>query len=124
GYEGYGGWTYDRYLSNETTGSIVWVLTTHDKDATDQKAIYQDANGAQWELETIEVDKIKVKRVSGTTTIPTSGTLTWISGGTHTDDIVYTSTESESNNPFWNEATNQVDFATYATEQGISTIDH
>jgi len=123
-YEGYGGWTIASYLANMATTGIVWVNGTHDKDATDQWAIYQDANGAQWKLETIQSGKIKVIRMVGATAMPASGTLTWVSGGTHTSIIVFTSTTPESGNPFWNEATSQVDFANYATELGISSIDH
>lgn len=123
-YEGYGGWTVDRYLSNENNGSVVWIIGTHDKDATDQHSIYQDSNGTQWKLETIESGRIKVIRHSGTTTMPPSGSLTLVSGGTHGSNIVYTSTLAESNNPFWNSATNTVDFAKYATDRGVSSIDY
>jgi lysophospholipase L1-like esterase len=123
-YEGYGGWTIASYIANMTSTSIVWINGTHDKDVTDQWSIYQDTNGSQWKLETIQAGKIKVIRTSGTTAMPASGTLTWVSGGTHSSNIVFTSTTSESGNPFWNESTSQVDFANYATELGISSIDH
>jgi hypothetical protein len=123
-YEGYGGWTYDYYLSNINTGSVVWAVGSHDKDTTDQKAIYKDSNSVQWSLETIQSGKIKLVRISASGTLPSSGTLTWISGGTHTGNITYTSTIAEMNSPFWNETTNAVDFNNYATEIGVSSIDY
>ena len=125
GYEGYGGWTYDSYTTNYADNSKVWVnVGSHDKDASDQWSIYQDANGAQWKIETIEPTTIKMIRTSGTTAMPASGTLTWVSGGVHTTSIAFTSTSPESGNPFWNEDTSAVDFANYATELGITSIDY
>ena len=123
GYEGYGGWTYSNYTANTSTGNIVWAnVSSHDKTVSDQHSIYADVNGNQWKIETIEATRIKLIKVI-TGTLPASGTLTWASGGENHGDIVYTSTENESGNPFWNETTGAVDFANYAVEQGISSID-
>ena len=125
GYEGYGGWTYDSYTTNYADNSKVWVnVTSHDKDVSDQWSIYKDANGAQWKIETIEPTTIKMIRTSGTTAMPATGTLTWVSGGVHTTSITFTSTSPESGNPFWNEDTSTVDFANYATELGVTSIDY
>lgn len=124
-HEGYSGWRFIDFLSNQITDSIVWINGTHDKDATDQHSVYQDANGTRWKLEVVsEVGKLKVIRVNGKTSMPSSGILTWVSGGTHTGNITFVSTTPESGNPFWNETTNSVDFNNYAKELGISTIDY
>ena len=58
--------------------------------------------------------------------LPSSGALTWVSGGDGSDNtsIVYTSYTTESSNPFWNNAVNKVDFLNYATNLGVKTIDY
>ena len=47
GYSGYGGWSYSTFTGASGTG---YVLTAagHDKDKTDVKSIWQDAEGNQW----------------------------------------------------------------------------
>ena len=55
----------------------MWIVCAgHNKTETDdQHSIYTDANGAQWKLETIDVERIKLIRTSGTTVLPNSGSL-------------------------------------------------
>ena len=95
----------------------------HTKTEDDQHSVYEDENGTRWKIETIETERIKMIRTSGSTNMPTSGTLTHISGGTDTTDIVFTSFELASGNPFWNETTETVDFKAYAAKLGASAID-
>ncbi len=124
-YEGYSGWSIASYNSSMATNAYMWVnVSSHDKTSADQHSVYVDSNGAKWKIETIETNRLKMIRTSGSSAIPTSGSLTWESGGDNHSDIVYSSVEQASGNPFWNESTNKNDFVTYANQQGVSTIDY
>ena len=125
-YEGYGGWTFAKYNAESSSNAYMWITAEgHDKtEAVDQHSIYEDANGKQWKLETIEANQIKLIRVSSSDTLPSSGTLTWVSGGEHTSDIVYTSATQAAGNPFWDDTQSKVDFATYAARMGVNNIDY
>lgn len=123
-YEGYGGWTFDSYLSSMKSNDFMNIIGTFDKTEADQHSVYKDSNGTQWKLETIGSGKIKIIRTSGSAILPASGTLTWVSGGTNHTNITYTSSEQASGNPFWNDTTSKNDFKIYATKMGVSQIDH
>ncbi len=121
GYEASGGWKYSNYLNTTSSVSAYWVSATHNKTDSDQESVYQDVNGAQWQLETIEVGRLKFKKYSGEGTLASSGVLTWVSGGTNTEDINYHSMKPEAGNPFvYNGA---IDFAAYCNDIGVDTID-
>lgn len=124
-YEGYGGWSIASYNSSMATNDYMWVnVSSHDKTSSDQHSVYVDSNGTKWKIETIETNRLKMIRTSGSSAIPTSGSLTWERGGNNHSDIVYSSVEQASGNPFWNENINKNDFVTYANQQGVSTIDY
>ena len=124
-YEGYGGWSIASYNSSMATNDYMWVnVSSHDKTSADQHSVYVDSNGTKWKIETIETNRLKMIRTSGSSAIPTSGSLTWERGGDNHSDIVYSSVEQASGNPFWNENINKNDFVTYANQQGVSTIDY
>lgn len=119
-YEGYGGWTFASYLRTTTSSNNYWVSCSHTKTDNDQESIYKDANDVLWQLETIEADRIKFKKYDGVGAMPSSGTLTWVSGGIDTSAITYTAIEQEKGNPFvYNGA---IDFEAYCEDLGISTI--
>ena len=125
-YEGYGGYTFEKYNTNTTSASDKVITCTSDKtEAEDQHSIYQDGAGNTWKLETITDDSIKIILQSGTaSTIPASGTMTWVSGGVHHSNITYTAVSNVVGNPFWDNNQNKVDFGVYATSQGVSSIDY
>lgn len=124
-FEGYGGWSFNSYNTENKLNSFVWVTAEkHNKTIADQHSIYRDSNETQWKIETIETNRIKLIRVSGTSEIPFAGTLSWVNGGSETSDIVYISATMAAGNPFWNEETSTVDFAKYAKIQGVETIDY
>ena len=125
-YEGYGGWTWTSYNTDNSSNAYMWItVASHDKTETeDQHSIYRASNSTEWKLETIESGRIKIIRTTGTAALPSSGTLTWVSGGTNHSDIVYSASAQAAGNPFWNESSNKVDFASYATAQGVSRIDY
>ena len=123
-YEGYGGWRYSHYLSANKSDGFMNIYGTFNKTDSDQHSVYKDSNNVQWKLETISDTKIKIIREGSSGTLPASGALTWMSGGSDTDNIVYTSSEQAPGNPFWNESTNENDFSLYAQKQGVSSIDY
>lgn len=104
GYFGNGGWTMATWIGAETRVAY-WVTATHDLDASDQKAIYRDGANKTWWVETIDATRIKIMADDGATTLATAGTLTWVSGGTHTAAITYTGAAVTPSSPFYSGGT-------------------
>ena len=125
-YEGYGGWNFTQYNTANVDTNVKVITCTHDKtEASDQHSIYKDTLGDTWKLETIYDNSIKIIAVSSEgANFPTSGTLTWVSGGINHADIVYENATNGEGNPFWNASENKVDFIAYAESMGVSTIDY
>ena len=119
-----GGWNFNSYNTENKSTAFMWITTTHDKTQADQESVYKDGNNIEWRLETIEVGRIKLIRKSASGTLPATGTLTWVSGGDNHANIVYTASEQAAGNPFWNTTTQKVDFASFVTSQGESTLDY
>jgi lysophospholipase L1-like esterase len=119
-YTGYGGWSWNTY--ENTNNSAAWVTCIHDKDITDQKAKYSDANGGYWNIETIESSRIKMIPYGGAIqTMPGApGTLVWVSGGTHTTVVSYSSVSPDAQSPFVVEG--KLSFGSWATNAGITNI--
>lgn len=123
-YVGNGGWSWDQYNASMIDNKFMWITSTHDKTGVDQHSVYADSNGKQWKLETIEHGRIKIIRISSSGTLPSSGTLTWVSGGENNSDIIYTASEQASGNPFWNSDTSEIDFSDFVTKCGKSSLDY
>lgn len=123
-FEGYGGYTYESYTQEIERDYMAWIICDHDKTDEDQHAIYVDENGNEWKLETIEDGQIKIISTKYLSLSAASGTLTWVSGGVHTSDIVYTGTDGASENPFWNHETQSIDIANYVVNQGKDKLDY
>lgn len=125
GFEGNGGWMFDSYNKENKLSGFSWVTCAgHGKSGADQHSVYRDANGAEWKVETIEESRIKMIRVKGSTPMPASGTLTWVSGGENHGAITFTASEMAAGNPFWDAEAGKVDFAKYAQRMGASSIDY
>ena len=128
GYEGYGGWTWNSYLTaerNAPTTADMWVYCAHNKTTEDQHSLWKDSSNNIWIMETIESNRIKFTRYnSHTGTMPTSGTLINYQSGSHTENIVYSSINYEDGNPFWNDSTNQMDLVDYCTNHGWNKVDY
>jgi lysophospholipase L1-like esterase len=126
-FVGYGGWTYTNYNTNSLPPNY-WVTATSGMktNVASQQSVWVDSNSKQWQLETIDVpnSKLKFKQypAGSNNVIPTSGTLTYVSGGGDTANIVYTTATIEAINPFW--IGGKVDFGAYASSIGASSIDH
>lgn len=123
-YVAEGGWKFSSYNTENKSTAFMWITTTHDKTQADQESVYKDGNNIEWRLETIEVGRIKLIRKSASGALPSTGTLTWVSGGDNHANIVYTASEQAAGNPFWNDSTHKVDFASFVTSQGESTLDY
>ncbi|HII4461597.1 TPA: hypothetical protein ACY4SU_001860 [Clostridium perfringens] len=126
-FEGYGGWTWNSYLSKPNVlKEDIWVYCTHDKTTRDQHSIWQDANGAKWKLETIEPNRLKLTRVDAhTSPIPTApGVLTHLQNAVNTNNISFTKCTVADANPFWDLETDRVDFKKYCQVHGFDKIDY
>lgn len=124
GYEGFGGWAWRNFTSTSSSSGSYWVtVTSHSKDVADQQGVYKDANDIYWQLETIEATRLKFKKYGETSGVmPSSGTLTYVSGGVDTSDIVFKSTEPEKGNPFCYNG--KLDFKAYCEDTGLPQIDY
>jgi len=122
-YEGYGGWRFEDYNYKNTARSLFkYIITHHTKTDLDRHSKYTDG-ASNWKLEEIENGRIKLRREGGTEPLKPSGTLTHLEGGNDHSDIVYTEVNDAANNPFWNEASDCVDFKAYAKKVDAPKID-
>lgn len=72
----------------------VIVHASHDKTSADVGAIYKDSNGVEWKITTVYDGTLKIVPVKDQPTrITPSGTLTWVSGGSHHTNVGYTNSE-------------------------------
>ena len=124
GFEGFGGWAWGNFTSTSSSSGSYWVnVDSHSKDVADQQGVYKDANDIYWQLETIETTKLKFKKYGETSGImPSSGTLTYVSGGVDTSNITFKSNEPEKGNPFCYDG--KLDFKAYCEDTGLPQIDY
>ena len=126
GYEGYGGWTWRSYCTNEhiSFSSSVWVKTNHDKTEADQHTIWE-SNGKQWILETIEEGRLKFKR--GTNNFSMVSNLgdkfTHAENAVHTSDVIFESFEFEKGNPFYSKKKEDINILDYLEENNFEKPD-
>lgn len=131
-HEGYGGWTWNSFLTAErgsdstTNGIVVTLESAHGYDLdTVQKSIWTDNNGLLWELEDFPSEtQIKFNRgddnnaAQSATTSPTTMTCTSLSL-----TITLTSVVWETTNPFYDEATESLNFNAHAATYGAGDAD-
>lgn len=131
-HEGYGGWTWNSFLTAErgsdstTNGIVVTLSEAHGYDLnTVQKSIWTDNNGKIWELEDFpSANQIKFNRGTGNnatqanTASPTSMTCE-----APVLSITPTSVVWETTNPFYDEATQSLDFNAHAAKYGAGNAD-
>lgn len=131
-HEGYGGWTWNSFLTAErgsdstTNGIVVTLSAAHGYDLdTVQKSIWTDNNGKLWELEDFPSEtQIKFNRGEGNnaTQANTASPTTMFCS-----DPVLTITPInvvwESTNPFYDEATQSLDFNAHAAKYGAGDAD-
>jgi hypothetical protein len=131
-HEGYGRWQWSSFLNPERgsdstiNGIIVTLETEHNYDLnTVQKSIWTDNNGLLWELEDFPSDmQIKFNRGNGNnatqaeTTTPITLTSAALGLSITPTKIVW-----ETTNPFYDEATESLDFIAHANKYGADTAD-
>lgn len=127
GYEGYGGWKWKEFCTDDSIGihSSVWIKADHRLDEHDQHSVWA-SNGREWILESIEKGKIKFKRGKDNagTSKDIGSVFKNVSGGIHTEDITVESFEYEQRNPFYDSSINGPCFRTYCSRNGYPDIDY
>lgn len=128
GYEGYGGWKWREFCTNEAVSTIssVWVdVEKHSLDENDQHSIWTSGN-LYWVLESIEEKRLKLKRGAGNYSCnPSVGdTFKHVEGGIHKDELKVLKYEYEQGNPFYDEDIKGPNFKKYCSKHGYDGIDY
>lgn len=122
GYFGVGGWQWTDYT---TRGRAAFRFQVSGVTTATVGAVYSN-NGYQYTVAEVNVTggtgNILCNAVSFSQTPTLSGTLTKVSGNGDTT-ITFSSWEENSQNPLWNQTTNQMDFVPYANTYCNGHID-
>jgi len=120
--EGYGGWHWDSFLYN--TPGAMWIACPNARSVEDQHSLWQDVNGAIWQLETMQIDYLKFNRYKDhTSPRPEHGPLIHYANAHDTTPIQFTSSSNASGTPFANPETGKIDFADYCKRNNLETPD-
>ena len=120
--EGYGGWHWDSFLYNAP--GAMWIECPNNRSVEDHHSIWQDPNGALWQLETLQIDYLKFNRYKGhDSPRPECGPLTHYANAADTSPIEFISSSDAGGTPFMNLETGKIDFADYCKRNDIDTID-
>jgi hypothetical protein len=123
GYDAWGGWAYSTYIDTANTSGHT-LTGTFDKDSTDAVSTYTDGSN-QWSIiyaKSGNILKIGTYGGAGSATLASS-TLTWVSGGMHHSNIVYSAATNEPISPFWDATGSKIDFTAFTSRVGASGID-
>ena len=121
-FEGFGGWMWSSYLC--ATSGDVWVHCKHEKTLKDQHSIWQDEDGNLWQLETLDVGRLKFTRYGGhTAERRDKGVFTHDRNAENKDEVFYGYSYYEAPNPFFDEKTGSISFKAYAEKQNVDKID-
>ena len=121
-FEGYGGWQWNSYTSDKA-GSV-WIQAPNKKTVEDQHSLWQDENGAIWQIETLQVDYLKLNRYKDhDQVLPTSGFLKHYKNAVNTEPIEFFSSSVGAVSPFYNEQTKSISLKSYVEKIGVSSID-
>jgi hypothetical protein len=124
GYEGFSGWSWGTYISSASKAIRFYVTGV---SSLNFEAVYRDANNCIYNISEINVTggtgNIRCLYVMGSasTTPPSSGTLTRVSGSGD-ETITYTSIEVEQWSPFY--VNGAVDFENYVNEYCGGSVDY
>ena len=120
--EGYGGWHWDSFLYN-IPGAMM-IECPNERGVEDQHSLWQDCNGAIWQLETLQIDYLKFNRWKDhTSPIPEHGPLTHYANAVDTSPIYFRSAGSASGSPFLNPETGKIDFIDYCKRNNLEKPD-
>lgn len=121
-FEGFGGWMWDSYLC--ATSGDVWVHLNHNKTLVDQHSIWQDEDGNLWQLETLDVGRLKFTRYGGhKAERRAKGVFTHVRNATHTEPVEYYYSYYEAPNPFFDEENGEVSFKYYCKKYNVDKLD-
>lgn len=121
-FEGHGGWTWDSYISDKV-GSI-WVEAPNVKTEKDQHSLWLDEFGSIWQIETLQVDYLKLNRYKGHDgKRPEKGILTHYKNAVDTSPIKFFSSSNGSASPFFDENTNTINVKSYLDKINASGVD-
>lgn len=122
GFEAFGGWTWDRFTSDKQ-GSM-WIESPNNRTQEDQHSLWQDENGAIWQLETLQIDYMKFNRYRDhDSPRPKGGCLIHYKNALNTNPIPILSSSDEKSSPFFDPETHKIDFKAYAKRNQITKID-
>lgn len=122
-YEGFGGWLWETYLTGASVRNF-WVSCEHKKTLADQHSLWQDDDGNQWQLETIDAGRLKFTCFGGhTESKPETGKITHIKNAVDPSEIAIKNTYYETSSPFYDEAEEKIDFRSYLSRLGVSDLD-
>ena len=122
GYEAFGGWTWDRFTSDKV--GAIWLEAPNNKTEKDQHSLWQDENGAIWQIETLQIDYLKMNRYKDhTSPRPESGILTHYKNAVDTTPIRFFRSSDERITPFYDLQSKGINFKAYIKKLGIDKID-
>lgn len=121
-HEAYGGWNWSSYML--ATKVAMWVRCPNNRSDEDQHSVWQDENGALWQLETLQTDYLKFTRyLDHDAPYPEPGVLTHVKNATDTSPIYFDSVVVGRTSPLLNPETGKVDVAYYAKQNNIDHLD-
>ena len=121
-FEAFGGWSWHRFTS-EVEGAM-WVKVNNHRTQEDQHSLWQDENGAIWQLETLKTDYLKFNRYKEhTSPRPESGFLTHYANAEDTTPIPIEKSSTEKTSPFFDPETKKINFKSYIKRSNIDSID-
>lgn len=128
GYEGYGGWQWRHFVTNEavSTTSSVWIeVESHQLDENDQHSTWK-SNNLNWVLESIEEKRLKFKRGPGNySCLPKVGDVfEHVDGAKHQETLNVSKYYFEKGNPFYDEELEGPNFKKYCEDNNFAGIDY
>ena len=120
--EGYGGWHWDSFLYN--VPGAMWIECPNNRGVEDQHSLWQDVNGAIWQLETLQIDYLKFNRWKDhTSPRPEHGPLIHYANAVNTEPLEFTKSSNAGGSPFVNPETGKIDFADYCKRNNLEKPD-
>jgi len=120
--EGYGGWHWDSFLYN--VPGAMWIECPNNRGVEDQHSLWQDINGAIWQLETLQIDYLKFNRWKDhTSPRPEHGPLIHYANAANTEPLEFTHSSNAGGSPFVNPETGKIDFTDYCKRNNLEKPD-